>query len=217
MIKNITLSLFLLFAFFVVTAQKTFSEGEIIYNVTIERLNQSENGNSHAANAVYTILKKGNLLRKELKMNNGFEMVLLTNNSGSYSLKKLNDKYFAIKMNEDELEKNRDGFEGFNLHALKGSKKVSGYEGQKGIITYKNGSSTEIVYATDWEIDGFIFDRFPGIKQLPILFDYKNEDGSVTHFKIAKITARPVETSSFEIPARYKLLSPREYAQMKKT
>jgi len=198
-----------------VKAQKIFSEGEIVYNINIER--SSEANNVRSVNAVYTILKKGNLLRKELKMNNGFEMVLLTNGSGSYSLKKLNDKFFAIKMDEEDLKKKRNPFEGFDLQTLKGNRKISGIDGREGIVTYKDGSSAEIVYAADWEIDGFIFERFPGIKQLPILFDYKNEDGSVTHFKVVKIIARPVETSSFEIPANYKLLSPREYAQMKKT
>jgi len=215
MIKKFTLSLLCLSTLISVKAQKIFSEGEIVYNINIER--SSEGNNVRSANAVYTILKKGNLLRKELKMNNGFEMVLLTNGSGSYSLKKLNDKFFAIKMDEEDLKKKRNPFEGFDLQTLKGNRKISGIDGREGLVTYKDGSSAEIVYAADWEINGFIFERFPGIKQLPILFDYKNEDGSVTHFKVVKIIARPVETSSFEIPANYKLLSPREYAQMKKT
>lgn len=120
-------------------------------------------------------------------------------------------------MDKDELEGKRSSFDGFKLQTLKDSRKIAGIDGKEALITYKDGSSAEIVYATDWEVDGFIFERFPGIKQLPILFDYKNEDGSVTHFTVERIVAKPVETSSFEIPSNYKLLSPKEFAQMKKT
>jgi hypothetical protein len=48
-----------------------------------------------------------------------------------------------------------------------------------------------------------------------VKFTNANEDGLTIHFSLQSIEARPVENASFTIPAHAKVISYKEYEQLK--
>jgi hypothetical protein len=196
-------------------AQKPFTEGTIIYKVKLKSADNTE------ISGVYTFIIKGNEIRKEIKLNNGYQDIVLLNcgNSKVYSLQNLNNKKCAIELNMAEMTKQQEKFIGFTVKNEHNddNKNIAGYAVFKGKINYKDGSGSDIYYTKEWRpVQPITFERFPDAKFLPISFSYKDESGMVMEFEIEKIEPHPVENAVFRIPPDYKMISYAEYKQLSK-
>lgn len=210
--------IFLIFLFFsvpVLKAQKPFVEGSIVYNVTIT--SADENGKSKEYKGDYIITIKGKQIRKELKMKNGYDDILIFNfdNNTAYSLKTLGDKKYAIQLSMEDFANKAKKYEGFSLQKDEHEKKIAGYSAHKADVNYRDGNTSVIFLTDEWQPDNKLtFERFPDCKFLPLAFDYTNENGSKLHFQAEHVDATPVENSDFRIPADFKLISYNEYQQL---
>ncbi len=194
-------------------AQTIFTEGVLTYRVTITPPQNAENFNRYSG--TYIIMVKGRGLRKELQMENGFGNVMLFLPKKIYALRHVGDKYIAIEIPQDKQNEKNAEYQGFTLEKSKGKKNIAGFEGEKGRVKYKNGNTADIIYSTDTEIADFVFDRFPGIKMLPLDFDVTNDDGSVMHFTLTKAEQKTLEHSLFALPPDSRIMTPEEYQQLK--
>lgn len=197
-----------------VKAQQVFSEGHIIYDVTIDPPANQEGLQQYSG--TYTVTVKGKHIRRELNMDNGFNSVLLLNteDNSAYSLKKAGDKYYAIELDPEDREKEQKRYRGFTLKEECCSINIAGMNTLKGTVLYTDGSSAEIYYSTDWQPVTGLFDRFPAMQVMPLDFVYKGEDGLRTHFRATAMKSEPVENAAFRIPRNYRILSHKDYEEL---
>jgi hypothetical protein len=206
-------SLFLLLALFAVSkakAQKPFTEGVIIYNITADE-------KPVTGTITYTV--KGSFIKKEIKMSNGYQDVLIFNyvKNTVYSLKIAGDKKYAIQLDYEEYLAKQKPFEDFKIEEEKGTMPLCGIDAQKATVHYKDGKDMTIYYSAEWmPVDAIMFQHFPGIKVLPLFFSHPTSTGVIMTFKAQKISAEPVENAAFNIPSDYKIISNEEYKQLQK-
>jgi hypothetical protein len=197
-------------------AQQTFVEGMIRYAVSIGPVSDSTGFTEHAG--TYTVIVKGSQLRKELKMNTGYQNIIITNanTNTAYSLQSAGGQAYAIQLSMQDLKERQRLFEGFRLQEYPGKMTIAGLPCEKATVTYKDGSKSSLYYTTTWQApDMTLYDRFPGIKNIPLAFEYRNDDGIIMHFQAEKLEAVPVESALFRVPPEYKVISNAEYKQQR--
>lgn len=204
--------IFLLLLSLHASAQKPFQEGVIIYSVTLQSADRKE------MKGTYTFTIKGNEIKKELKLNNGYNDIILLNCSTgtAYSLQAKNGKKYAIQLNMRDLEKKQAQFAGFIINNEQAnSRSIAGMAAYKGSISYKDGVAQDIYYTKEWSpAQGITFERFPNSKFLPLGFSYTDENGITLRCEAIKIEAGPVENAVFRIPPDYKMISYKEYREL---
>ena len=195
-------------------AQKPFTEGIIAYNVKLRSVENKE------YKGVYTFTIKGSRIKKELKLNNGFNDIVIMDCGAStvYSLQNRAGRKYAIQLSMDDMLKMQQPFSGFNVaNEENGGKNIAGYAVLKGKINYKNGTNTEIYYSKEWyPSQAVTFERFPDAKFMPMQYAYTDEQGTTMEFEISTIELSPVENAVFRIPTDYKMISYEEYKQLSK-
>ena len=211
------LSALFVFILFTITcgAQKPFIEGFLVYDISI----QSPDNNT-TVTGTYTITVKGKKIREELRLNNNYHSILIFDDFKEtiYSLKEDGNKKYAIQLSMGDFYKSNKHFEDFTLSDNnKEGKKIAGMPTQCKTVTYTDGNTAEIYYTTQWQpTDKWMFERFPGIRYLPLSFTYKDAANLNMSFKAEKIDLAPVESANFTIPHDYKMISYAEYQQMNK-
>lgn len=195
------------------TAQKVFTEGTVSYRVVLESADHV------VYKGFYTFTIKGDQIRKELRLNNGYENLEILNcgNNTAYSLHDQNGKKYAIELSMGDLKKRQEHFAGFTIKNETGQgKSAAGYAVYKGNISYPNGNFAEIYYIKDWyPLQPITFEHFPNCRFFPMSFSY-TENNTVMNFELEKFEPRPIDNATFRIPADYKMISNAEYRQMSK-
>jgi len=193
-------------------AQKPFTEGVIIYKVKLETPEHKEYRGTYA----YTF--KGTLVRKDLKLSNGYEDIVLydCSNNSIYSLQNKGSKKYAIQLSMDDFLRDQQKFSGFTMkNETDERKKIAGYDVTKGDVNYTDGTFSSIRFTKEWCPSQIVtFERFPNAKFFPLYFSYTDEKGMTMTFEASKIEAQPVENAVFRIPADYKIISYNEYKEM---
>lgn len=195
-------------------AQKQFEEGVLTYDVSIDPAGDGEGIAQYKG--TYTITVKGKQIRKELLMDNGYQNTMLFTKNGGYILRNLGKKKLAIQMDEKRIDKRRDEHTDFILREDKGTKTIGGIVGEKHTVIYKDGSKLEIYCSPEWIPGEDVFDKFPGIKMLPLSYMHKNDDGTTMSFRLRKLEVKLLENNSFSIPEDYKIMTHAEYEQLNK-
>lgn len=201
----------------VVKAQQPFVEGRITYSVSIGPISDSTGFTEHAG--TYTLIVKGSQVRKELAMNTGYRNITLTNTNANaaYSLQTTSGQKYAIQLNMQDLKARQKSYEDFKMQDMPGKMTIAGLSCEKSFLTYKDGSKSTLYYSTDWQAPAVnMYDRFPGIKNIPLAFEYRNDDGIVMHFHAEKLEAVPIESAIFRVPPDYKVISNEEYKQQRR-
>lgn len=212
--------LLLILAFFCAPglhAQKAFSEGRIVYSVSIGAVAGTSGFTEHAG--TYTLVVKGVQVRKEIRMNNGYLDIQIQNsNTGLlYALHPASGNNYAVQLSIRDIQDRQKPWQNFSMQESEGGMKIAGMDCRKAKVTYKDGSASSIYYATELSTaDATLFDRFPGIKNIPLSFEYRSEEGIVMHFAAEKVELEPVESSLFRVPPDYKIITNAEYKSLRK-
>ncbi len=205
------------FTFFVILvtnffclAQQQFVEGIITYTLSIESPTNTTKG-------TFIITIKGAQIVKELQLGKDFKNVLIfnMNKNTAYSLRKIEGKKYAIQLNAQELRKRQQACEKIVVEPLNSeSKIIAGYKAESANVICGSRRSV-IYYSKDWTTDNdFLFEQFPAFQYMPLAYSIKNEDGSILHFEMKLIEARPIDNSTFQVPTDYKIISSNEYQQL---
>lgn len=203
--------LFLLAGFYT-RGQKAFTEGIMVYKVTMESAGQKE------VIGTYTFTFKGYRIKKELKLNNGYQDIVLLDcgKNKAYSLQVRNGRKYAIELSMDDIRRKQAAFGGFTIKNEENSnKKIAGFAAYKGEVNYPGGTNVEVMYTKEWQPSlAITFEHFPNARFLPLYFSHKNENGMTMIFEAEKINASPVENVVFRIPPDYKMISNAEYKKL---
>lgn len=195
-------------------AQDVFTEGIIKYDVVITPPANIEGVKEYHGTYVVTI--KSDNIRKELKMDNGYEDIVIDESSADkqYSVKNLNGKNYAIEIDKSILENRRKPWSDYSVTDKKKLKNIAGTDGKLGTITYKNGESIDLYYTDKWSTHHEIFEYFHNLNFIPLQFTFSNKDGMRMFFEAKQILSTPVENNFFRIPAKYKIITWEEYKKM---
>ncbi|MBX2905113.1 MAG: hypothetical protein KF744_03690 [Taibaiella sp.] len=195
-------------------AQKPFTEGTLTYKVELTT------PEGEVIKGIYIFSIKDGEIKKELKMDNGFEDVTLLycEKHAIYTLQSREGKKYAIQLSMDDLVKKQERYKGFTVERESEQKhKVAGTTVFKGKLRYTDGSTTEILYTKEWKpVQAVTFNRFPDAPFFPLSFAYKEPSGISMRFDAETMDVTPVATSAFQIPPDYKMISYEEYKQLNK-
>ncbi len=194
--------------------QKPFAEGTIVYKVKLVTPGQKDIVGSY----IFEI--KGTQVKKELKLSNGYQDVVLINCTAGtvYSLQTSNNRKYAIQLKMDNLVQRQDAFAHFNVkNEVLNVKNIAGFASCKGDVVYRDGTQAETYYTKDWyPAQSITYERYPDAKFLPLYFFYKDEQGISMEFEAKKIEPMPIPDAVFRIPSDYKMISYEEYKQLSK-
>ena len=197
-----------------VYAQKPFIEGVISYKVQLETTDKN------LYSGVYTFTFKNGQLKKELKLNNGYQDIVImnTDKNTAYSLKIKNGKKYAIQLSMDEIAKRQKKYTGYTFKEDKNNGKIiAGFTTFKGEISYPDGTHSDIYYTPEWYPDKPVtFERFPEAKFMPLSFTLTDDNGFIMSMDADKVNIAPVEDAVFRIPSDYKIIYHNEYKQLRK-
>jgi hypothetical protein len=194
-------------------AQNSFIEGELTYTVSIES-NNIELSKTKSFGTL-TLMLKGNCVVKTLELNTGFKNTIIYNHQkkASCSLRNIGQEKVALLLEPDQLSKKQNRCSTLRVEELVTDiQTILNFKTERAKLHCNNLKPIIIYYTRDWLINSpYLFDEFSNFHYLPLSFDINNEDGSIIHFELKKIEAKPMDNSLFEVPKDYKVITSEEY------
>jgi GLPGLI family protein len=208
----LTASLFVVFS---TQAQKTLTEGTLVYNMSVETGSGEPKMADMLDGATTTIYIKGNQSRLELLSGLGSEATIYNATAGTgVILKDYSGQKLMITLTPQDWEASNKKYEGIVFENTGETSIISGFSCKKAIAKLKNGTSFTVFYTTDVNIANKSYDA--QFKTLPgLAVQYEMQSGKMKFkFTLAKINYDAVPLSRFEIPkSGYRVLT---YEETKK-
>lgn len=208
----LTASLFVVFS---TQAQKTLTEGTLVYNMSVETGSGEPKMADMLDGATTTIYIKGNQSRLELLSGLGSEATIYNATAGNgVILKDYSGQKLMITLTPQDWEASNKKYEGIVFENTGETSIISGFSCKKAIAKLKNGTSFTVFYTTDVNIANKSYDA--QFKTLPgLAIQYEMQSGKMKFkFTLAKINYDAVPLSRFEIPkSGYRVLT---YEETKK-
>ncbi len=198
-------------------AQKTISEGTIVYDITIQSgatLPQKGDAQDGASKTVY--LKGGSSRTDQVTFLGNETNIHDAKTGNAVILKEFSGQKLMITLNKDNwAAKNKNSGETtFELGSE--TKTIAGFAAKKAIA--KNGNRTFTVwYAPDLQVANKDYDHtFANLPGLPM--EYEIESGQLKFkYTVSKITFDVVQLSKFDFPkSGYRVMTYEENQQMRK-
>jgi GLPGLI family protein len=202
------------FAFFSasVNAQKTFSEGTLVYNMSVETGAGAPKMADMLDGATTTIYLNGNESRSELVSSLGREATIYNATTGKgVILKDYSGQKLMITLTSGNWQDINKKYEGIEFESTGETATISGFNCKKAIAKLKNGTSFTVFYTTEVNVANKSYDpEFTTLPGLPV--QYEMESGKMKFkYTLASISYNSVPDSKFEIPTSgYRVLSYQE-------
>jgi GLPGLI family protein len=202
----------LLFWCTTIVAQKKFSEGSIVYNVTVNTNDPNPKLADGFDGATNTIYIKGKLSRSELVSVFGTQSTIIDGRSGNVNvLKEYGDKKYIITMTPADWAEANEKYDSAKFTYENEYKTIAGYNCRKAIGKLKTGETFIVYYATDLVPENQIFQY--SNKSLPgLALEYESNLGkNKVTFSATKISFDPVPAAKFELPkSGYRIMTYKE-------
>lgn len=183
-----------------VFAQKTISEGTLIYAISTETAGKTGQSDplSGATNTVYL---KGSLSKTEMASPLGKETSIYDAKNGTgVILKEYSGQKLMITLTKDNWLNHNKKFEGIVFTPSGETKEIAGYTCTKAIGKLKDGSDIIVYYTADVALNDKNYN--PLVKNLPgLVTEYQFESGKMKFkYTLTSVDAGAVPVSKFEIP-----------------
>ena len=208
-------SLFIIFLFSFVlisssaTAQKSFTEGTLVYNMSVETGSGEPKIADMFDGATTTIYLKGTMSRTELVSSLGSEATIYNASTGSgVILKDYSGQKLMITLTAQNWIQNNSKYEGIVFENTSSTENIAGFSCKKAIAKLKNGESFTVYYTSEVNVANKSYDlQFQTLPGLPV--QYEMQSGKMMlKFTLASISYNPVSSSKFEIPkSGYRVLT----------
>lgn len=209
--KSIFLILFSVFAF-VSNAQKTLTEGKLIYNMSVETGSGEPKMADMLDGATTTIYLNGKMSRVELVSGLGKEATIHNAATGKgVILKDYSGQKLMITLTPEDWQQNNKKYEGIKFENTGEESVISGFKCQKAIAKLKNGTTFTVYYTPEVTIANKSYDsQFETLPGLAV--QYEMQAGKMKFkFVLSKISYEPIPTSKFDIPkSGYRILTYKE-------
>lgn len=190
-----------IFFFGSVKAQKTLSEGVLVYNMGVETGAGEASMADMFDGATTTVYLKGNMSRVEVVSGLGREATIHDAGIGKgVILKDYSGQKLMITMTPDDWEANNKKYKGISFEPTGETAVISGYNCRKAIAKMGNGSTFVVYYTEEVKVGNSSYD--PQFKNLPgLAVQYEMTSGKRKFkFTLSKIGFEQVPVSRFDIP-----------------
>lgn len=198
-------------------SQKMFSEGMLVYEVSIQTGTTSQSGNS-LNGATNTVYLKGNNSRTDMASPLGKEITIFNSKSdNAVILKEFSGQKLMITLNKENWKAKNKVNSDLKFELTNEFKTIAGYNTRKAIANTGEGKSFVVYFTPDLipankEYDA-TFTHLPG---LPI--QYEIESGKTKfRYTLSRISYEPVVVSQFDFPTSgYRVMTYEENQRLKK-
>ncbi|MBL0147032.1 MAG: hypothetical protein IPP48_16265 [Chitinophagaceae bacterium] len=200
------------------TAQKTMSEGTIVYDVVVATGNKEPQMADALDGAVTTVYLKGTKSRTDMVSALGTESNIHDAKTGNaVILKEYSSQKLMITLTKENWEAKNKAYSNVTFDFSDETKVVNGYTCKKATAKMANGKTFVVYYTTDIVIENKEYNHT--FKNLPgLAMEYEIEAGKTKiRYTVSKIDFNPVPVSKFDAPKTgYRVMTYEENQQMKK-
>ena len=182
-------------------AQKSLSEGSLVYNISVETGSAEPKMADMLDGATTTVYLKNNMSRTEMISGLGSEATIHNATTGSgVILKEYSGQKLMITLTPEDWQKNNKKYEGITFENTGETSVIEGYNCQKAIAKLKDGSTFTVFYTTDITLPNKNYDyQFKTLPGLPVQYEMQSAKMNFK-FTLSKINFDSVPASKFEIP-----------------
>ena len=192
-------------------AQKTFTEGTMVYNMSVETGSGEPKMADMLDGATTTVFIKGNISKVELVSGLGREATIHNASSGTaVILKDYSGQKLMYTLTAQDWKNRNDKYAGMVFENTGETQVIAGYNCKKAIAKLKNGTSFIVYYTNDVVVSNKTYD--PQFENLPgLAVQYEMQSGSMKFkFTLASINFNTVSSAVVEIPKTGYRLMPYE-------
>jgi GLPGLI family protein len=199
--RSAILSGLILFSFITSFAQINFSEGSIVYNISVNTNDANPKLADGFDGATNTIYVKGNLSRSELVSVYGTQSTITDGKTGNVTvLKEYGDKKYLINMTHADWVEANKKYDSITFTYENEFKTIAGYNCQKAIGKLKNGESFTVYFTKELIPENADF-QYSNRSLAGLALEYESNLGkNKVTFTAVKINFDPVPASKFDLP-----------------
>jgi GLPGLI family protein len=204
-------------AFLFSNAQKTISEGTLIYDINIEPL-KKDAGAGSLTGATETVYLKGGLSRRDMVSNLGNEKTIHDSKTGSaVILKEYSGQKLMITLTKQNWDARNSKNDGVEFTPTAETKDILGYKCIKATAALKDGSAMTVYYAKDLNVINKEYNPlFKNLDGLPMQYEFETKKLKFS-YTITKIDLNSLQLAKFEFPkAGYRVMTYEENQAGKK-
>ena len=198
-------------------AQKTLSEGTIVYDITVQTGSKEPQLADMFDGVTTTLYLKGSQSRIEMITPLGSTITLKDAKSNTgVVLKEYGNQKLLIHMTKDDWGDLDKKYAGITFTPQNETKNIAGYSCQKAIAKLKDGTSFIVFYTKELVTENKDYDyQFKSLPGLPL--EYESSVGNLkVKYTASKITFDPVPVQKFNIPVSgYRELTYQESTKLK--
>lgn len=200
-----------------VQAQKIFSEGTLVYDITVQTGSKEPQLADMFDGVTATIYLKGSQSRTEMISPLGSTITLMDakTNTGAV-LKEYGNQKLLIHMTRQDWDDLNKKYTGITFTPQNETKTIAGYTCQKAVARLKDGTTFTVFYTKEMVTENKDYDyQFKSLPGLPL--EYESSVGNLkVKYTASKITFDPVPVQKFSIPVSgYRELTYQESTRLK--
>ncbi|MEP7144076.1 MAG: DUF4412 domain-containing protein [Ferruginibacter sp.] len=207
-IRLIALGLMLMIGF-VTNAQKTISEGTIVYDILVQSKTDMSKTGIALNGAKTTIYLKGKLSRSEMVSTLGTETTIFNAKAGNaVILKEYSGQKLMITLSKENWESLNKKFDGTTFQNTPDTKTIEGYNCKRAIAKLSDGSTISVYYAPDLiPMNKEYNQAFKNLPGFPMEYEFETAK-RILKYHISKIDFSPLPVSKFDFPkSGYRVMS----------
>lgn len=188
-------------------AQKVFSEGSIVYNMSVED-NADASIASALNNATLSLYIKGLMVRTDFKSSLVNQSIIFNGKENTATiLKELGGNKFMINLNKANWDDFNKKYDDVKFVISNETKTILGYECKKAIATLKDQSTFTVYFTPALTMSNKEYNRqFKGLEGFPLEYESSIQNWKVK-YTAAKINLNFVPTEKFDLPTSgYRML-----------
>jgi GLPGLI family protein len=217
-IQKIGLLLLLLSVSVFSFAQKTISEGTLVYDIVIQSGNKEPQMSDALDGGTVTVLIKGGQSRSDMASALGKETTIHDTKAGNaVILKEYSGQKLMITLTKDNWQAKNKSYSDIKFDLLDETAVIAGYNCKKALAKMPNGKTFTVYYSPDLVISNKEYNAT--FKNLPgLAMQYEYESGTMRYkYTLSKINFDPVAASKFDFPkSGYRVMTYEENQQMRK-
>ena len=201
-----------------VVAQKAFSEGTIIYTISVQPKDASKKNASVLNGAKAVLYLKGGLSKTELTSSLGTESTIYNGKTGNaVILREYSGQKLMITLTKDNWNEKNKKYGELTFETTPETKVIEGYQCKKAIGKLADGSIITVFYTPEISLMNREYNMaFKQLAGLPLEYEFETE---TIRFKYSavKIDFNPISTTKFEFPKTgFRVMTYEDNKQVKK-
>lgn len=182
-------------------AQKTISEGTIMYDIFIQPKNSGAKVNGGLAGAKSTVYLKGSLSRTDMSSSLGTETTIYNAKIGSaVILKEYSGQKLMITLTKENWLTSNKKFDGIIYQNTPETKVIDGYDCKRAVAKLNDGSIISVYYTNALApINKEYNQAFKNLPGFPLEYEFETEK-LIIKYEFLSIDFGPLTSAKFDFP-----------------